>query len=617
MRLLLAILLTGLPPSRAADGNDSTIGWAPNPDGRGTSSLIISCVVTLTLCVWSALHLNVPTRPTTKSRLALEKTKWVLYGIFAPELVVATAASQYITVRWLKREIERDAAFRRSKDPSNPPEAWSTAQCFYAVMGGFVTHVPWIGAETAGGGEDGHRAALTASALRLLSFVGRLPRIPESQIQDKSKADWMAKSIVCVQAAWMVAQVIGRLLERLPVSLLEINTCGHVVCAMALYLLWWSKPLDVQDPTVLARDDAVTFMFLCSQIGARNDGIPDIRCFCYNYAKKSVAPAGKAGDAPTELVVHRNLLPDTQVHMEDGRFKCTTELSLGSVGTRNLPNFHGFDGVATKIRSENGGFAFEYALKPKVAKECRPYCEEPYKSLPIRHNKVYCRRVRLKGKSAEHTPLPASYLELVTPVVDTIWKNHFERGLDGGMRRYRRLYFTVVDGLGNSGIYLAETDYLLRHMPNFPSLWNLGLGQVDVHKNLLPAIFAFTALAYGGLHLAAWRDYFPSSAERVLWIAAALWIAVSGGLAWAMVSMSFLVERFVNSPGRKVEYRNNKKAKRRDRWSSRLLKWLVYVVGLVFAVARIFIVVEAFVSLRQVPVDMYKTADWSVFIPHL
>jgi hypothetical protein len=35
------------------------VGWVPNPVGRGTSKIIISCSVTLALCIWTAIHPDV------------------------------------------------------------------------------------------------------------------------------------------------------------------------------------------------------------------------------------------------------------------------------------------------------------------------------------------------------------------------------------------------------------------------------------------------------------------------------------------------------------------------------------------------------------------------------
>lgn len=62
-------------------------GWQPEPGSRGTWSIIASCLTTISLCIWSALHLNMPTWIDSVWRIAWRKFVWLLCGLFAPELV--------------------------------------------------------------------------------------------------------------------------------------------------------------------------------------------------------------------------------------------------------------------------------------------------------------------------------------------------------------------------------------------------------------------------------------------------------------------------------------------------------------------------------------------------
>lgn len=39
--------------------------------------------------------------------------------------------------------------------------------------------------------------------------------------------------------------------EHIPISLLELNTFGHAICALLIYVLWWEKPFEVDSPTGL------------------------------------------------------------------------------------------------------------------------------------------------------------------------------------------------------------------------------------------------------------------------------------------------------------------------------------------------------------------------------
>lgn len=78
-----------------------TIGWVSDPNGRGTFSLIASCVLTMGLCVWTAMHLNLPPKNSSQCTTWLRTSRWALTGIFAPELVLFVAWRQYISAKVL------------------------------------------------------------------------------------------------------------------------------------------------------------------------------------------------------------------------------------------------------------------------------------------------------------------------------------------------------------------------------------------------------------------------------------------------------------------------------------------------------------------------------------
>ena len=111
---LTPIVLLNLPTIVAvavSDGSNSThmvtVGWVADPDGRGTFSLIVSCLLTLSLCVWSAIHLNVPPPNWTRLKAWARTWQWVLIGIFGPELVVFAAWRQYISARELQDRLKK------------------------------------------------------------------------------------------------------------------------------------------------------------------------------------------------------------------------------------------------------------------------------------------------------------------------------------------------------------------------------------------------------------------------------------------------------------------------------------------------------------------------------
>ena len=80
--------------------------------------------------------------------------------------------------------------------------------------------------------------------------------ISKEEILDKSKANALGKTLVCLQSAWFCIQCLARLVQNLPLSLLEVNTAVHALAALTVYLFWWQKPLDIEQPTSLLVDSS-------------------------------------------------------------------------------------------------------------------------------------------------------------------------------------------------------------------------------------------------------------------------------------------------------------------------------------------------------------------------
>ena len=91
--------------------------WVPDPDNRGTWSLLYSCVFTLVLCVWTAIHLNIPSYQESLMSQWLRKLKWVLLAIIAPELGVYTACEQYSQAKRLTDQLARISVRNEMRSP--------------------------------------------------------------------------------------------------------------------------------------------------------------------------------------------------------------------------------------------------------------------------------------------------------------------------------------------------------------------------------------------------------------------------------------------------------------------------------------------------------------------
>jgi hypothetical protein len=105
--------------------------WHPEPRGRGTFNILSTCLTTMILCVWTAIHLNIPDHHGDTLQKFLRKPGWLLLALLAPEFVAWNAWEQRRTARELTN------AFIEALGPGQPsPPIWfrrawnSTARYF-------------------------------------------------------------------------------------------------------------------------------------------------------------------------------------------------------------------------------------------------------------------------------------------------------------------------------------------------------------------------------------------------------------------------------------------------------------------------------------------------------
>jgi hypothetical protein len=95
------IIMPPIPPQ------DLVYGWVFAPDDRGTRNIFVSSLSTIWFCTWTSLCLNIPSRETRHRRRLwlLSKVRWQLFAIFFPEVLVATAAEQWLSARQSARAL--------------------------------------------------------------------------------------------------------------------------------------------------------------------------------------------------------------------------------------------------------------------------------------------------------------------------------------------------------------------------------------------------------------------------------------------------------------------------------------------------------------------------------
>lgn len=104
------------------------VSWKDGPDGRGTYDILSLCISTLLICVWNAVHMDIPTR-TSFWNVHVKRVGWLVGGLVLPEMLVLTALGQFVKARQLVASARRHLP--AAKQPTAVPwwKTW-TRRCY-------------------------------------------------------------------------------------------------------------------------------------------------------------------------------------------------------------------------------------------------------------------------------------------------------------------------------------------------------------------------------------------------------------------------------------------------------------------------------------------------------
>ncbi|KAF8247016.1 hypothetical protein K440DRAFT_552218 [Wilcoxina mikolae CBS 423.85] len=231
--------------------SDGEPPYGPAPNFRGSINIFLSSIITLTLCVYTSIHLNI----TPEKRyygiktVWIYKFYWVLIALVAPEFVLYSAYMQWRNAQELCKQL-------RQLDPPNTSTQSDTGDAATTLP---RSKQPSFAMDISNMSDDIDYEYLALTPKGFMEFARAKLITPDildgKDIADRSKADSLGKLLVCIQALWMVVNCIARKANGLPTTLVELNVVVHVVVAVVVYLLWWYKPLAVAHPTILRKQD--------------------------------------------------------------------------------------------------------------------------------------------------------------------------------------------------------------------------------------------------------------------------------------------------------------------------------------------------------------------------
>lgn len=575
--------------------NDTKVGWIEEPNQRGTLSLLITCLSSLFLSSWAVMNLNIPRKNASASRQTATYLYWCLYGIFGPELVIWTAWRQLLSAWALRdelrkevREIDRmekmlDANADSSKLPEKP---WTISHGFYTLMGGFVFDLDEPSASGKPTFTNGiRRLSATPKGLLLLAKCGCLPEISKEEILDKSKVDDLGKLLACTQVTWMVVQVCTRLAVSLPVTALEVTAVSHVTCALVLYALWWHKPRKIEQPTMLAGDwvrPLVAFMLMCSResqgqilpqfqlqgedsemaglkvVPSRGQGHSNSADFRFDFVRKEAEPSPQQPRKAPGTPGRGSLVISTDAN----NLAVFRNVPLGLYSP--LGDGEDDSSSATAVRWALANIAIE--TYPAVRRMLRrPSSEKSskfelalaaYPEMPLKCRRYVCPEV---ADSKDEPWLECTTQHLVSTVASN-WPH------DGLLRT-------------TSGLWIGA------------SLW-------------------LVSIIFSGIHIAAWHAAFPSVIEAWLWRCASVYVACAG-LLWAITHVMAHFSARLWWTWYDIMMGDA------PRWLVVVMSVVCGVCGFAYVFSRAYLVIEAFTSLRLLPVAAYIVPDWTMGVPHI
>ncbi|KAG2033066.1 hypothetical protein BDR03DRAFT_821604, partial [Suillus americanus] len=191
--------------------------------------IISSCGLTLFACTWTAIHMDIMDKDERIVDAASRRLLLMLTAFMAPEFVVGWAAWQFLHARQVAKAYNNEFG-------------WTKTHGFFAWMGGFVLHV-------------NHKPRGILTPDELLQFIREgsveTPAITEADIKDRSKSDTISELVAILQLVWFVIQLIARYIQKLPVTLLEIDTLGVAAMTCISCGFWLNKPKDVRIPYIV------------------------------------------------------------------------------------------------------------------------------------------------------------------------------------------------------------------------------------------------------------------------------------------------------------------------------------------------------------------------------
>ena len=535
-------------------------------------------------------------------------------------------------------------------------EMYTLAQAFFIVAGGLAI-------QTKSFHKEPYLTVTPTGALELAK-LGLLSPISEEVINDKTKADPITKMLVCIQAGWFIVQCIARVAQKLPLTLLEINTLAHVLIALLMYLFWLPKPYNALSPVLITDPKVIETAALFTLDGEKwKEKVMQARCVLRDGFDRASLPVNEEShppnDKPSSLPPKGSEFVQTSNPQSKGGGDMPSaneraiESSLPSRASKDndasgklvQPEAHHHE--ASKALALSLSTHHSLSEEPRVvfnvpASERGPSSTKAHKrdqgpgasqSLQI-HNSVLKQQLKESLPSNAHafngdidnrvdTTLTLAHLAVQRLKSNKVHFVYFEED-PGGPIEHRSTYFvpSIADFYETPGCDLSATDLRARNEHSRFHFMYAVLPSQPISSWVL-----ILSTSYGAFHLVAWNAHFSTTIERWMWRASGL--TTIGPLS---LFISGCWPEYADNERTIVTTAATKVIPQSSRSWPVFIPYIIIIyfglllVGLLLGLfvvstiatfpSRLYFVVEALISLREPAPRTYETVEWTQFWPH-
>lgn len=456
----------------------------------------------------------------------------------------------------------------------------------------------------AGGERDVWELPLSFETMKAAFNKGYIdiPFIPKDVILEKGGRDGLSKAIAMLQLTWFILQTAARVRQNLAVTELELTTAALACLNIAIYISWWSKPIDIQCPTIITtkglQDQDRQWM--------RNVPLPSSLHETTQLADeahdRSLPPVAKVHYFVDQIGHKEKFDPATYYWYE---FRAALHDSLKFVVESPAKLVNGLLGIASKlgvlIRSIWTGSLSSTDDPPSKASETTPH---------VAFRKVLLLIFLIVWNAITGLSLIVYYAILA---------------ILGRRSHPSRFAEKDITGMDETTIQLLFNWYT----------FNFALEMVFFCEKTASVLFLFlSALSgaiFGMIHCLAWNFEFPSHVEQIMWRICSsvitglcvyiMVIAFGYLIIWQIIvakRMSFEIptER-TRSEDQSMCTPSESSRSPGDNSFMKPTEVACSVFTICLGLTRLSLLTLSIIELRSLPASAFDTVQWSGFIPHI